>query len=479
MRSLQMKKRLYILLFALVLVTGGCKKQLNVFPTTSEVDGNIIVDTKSAQTVLNGVYYQFASGTQDYNGVPATGWFNYHEVMYSFMAGTLDYAGGGGEFEQFAIDDTNSASDLLWSYNYLLVNAANGFLKNLEPVGTIPETRKIEMKAEGMFLRAFANTQLLLTFGEYRKMSSPYGILLRKEFINANNINQARATVADSYAFILQDLDFAISNLPLQGSQLYYTNRWVAKLLKARLLINRAAPGDYAQVISLTDDIIKNSPFLLEKNQRDIFWTKGFSSKEVMMSIQPYADQQFKFVSYQQALFYAGTNLMTQLFEGDPRRQWVYTEIEDAFLGPVNEVTKYYSGDPDPNVAVPVPNVENSYAFRLSEAYLLKAEALSLSGGDMAEARTLLKTVVGNAGVTDFSEIDNAATGPDLQLLIVKEFMKNFVCENGIDWYALRRLPFATLQNIRPAIPDQTRLILPIPHSERVKNPNIQQNEGY
>ena len=474
-----MKKKLYILFFTIAIMAGGCKKQLNVFPTTSEVDGNVIVDTKSAQTVLNGVYYQFASGTQDYSGIPATGWFNYHEVMYSFMAGTLDYAGGGSEFELFEIDDRNSASDVLWTYNYLLVNAANGFLKNLDPVGTIPEVRKREMQAESMFLRAFANTQLLLTFGEYSAVNSQYGILLRKEFVNANNINLAQSTVAESYAFILADLDFAIANLPLQGSQLYYANRWVAKLLKARLLINRGAVGDYAQVISLTEDIIKNSPFALEKNQRDIFWTKGFSSKEVMMSVQPYPDQQFKFLSYQQALFYAGTGLMASLFQDDPRRQWVYTPIDDAFLGELNEVTKYYSGDPDPNVAAPTPNVENAYAFRLSEAYLLKAEALSLSSGDMAEAKSLLKTVVANAGVTDFSEIDRAGTAAAIQLLIVKEVMKNFVCENGIDWYALRRLPFPTLKTLRPAIPDQTRLILPVPYSERNKNIKIKQNPGY
>lgn len=471
--------KLYMLFFTIASVLSSCKKQLNVYPTTSEVDGNVIVDSKSAQTVLNGVYYQFAAGTQDYSGVPATGWITYNEVMYSFMAGTLDYSGGGSEFELFEIDDRNSASDVLWSYNYLLVNAANGFLKNLEPAGTIPEGRKREMQAEGMFLRAFANTQLLLAFAEYKDMNSKYGILLRKEFVNANNINLAQSTVAESYAFILQDLDFAISNLPLQGSQLYYANRWVAKLLKARLLINRAAQGDYAQVISLTDDIIKNSPFALEKNQRDIFWTKGFSSKEVMMSVQPYADQQFKLVSYQQGLHYTGTGLMTSLFRDDPRREWVYTVVDDYYLGELNEVTKYYSGNPDPNLATPVPNAENCYAFRLSEAYLLQAEALAVQNSELATAKNLLKTVVANAGLSNFAEIEAATSGADLQVLIVKEVMKNFICENGVDWYALRRLPFQTLKSIRPAIPDQTRLILPVPYSERAKNIKIQQNPGY
>ncbi|MGH2648442.1 MAG: hypothetical protein ACRDE8_12770, partial [Ginsengibacter sp.] len=54
---------------------GACKKQLNVFPTTSEVDGNVITDEKSAITTLNGVYYRFADGGFDYNGIPSTQWY--------------------------------------------------------------------------------------------------------------------------------------------------------------------------------------------------------------------------------------------------------------------------------------------------------------------------------------------------------------------------------------------------------------------
>lgn len=474
-----MKRYIYILLFTIAVTSPACKKQLNVFPTTSEVDGNVIIDLKSAQTVLNGVYYQFASGTKDHTGKLATGWFNYNEVMYSMIAGTLDYAGGGSEFQNFEIDDRNSGSDVLWNYNYLIINAANGFLKNLSPSANIPQERKREMQAEGMFLRAFANAQLILAFAEYYKIDSPYGIILRKEFVNANNINLAQSSVADSYAFIFQDLDFAIENLPLRNSQLHYANRWVAKLLKARLLINRAAPGDYDQVIALTEDIIQNSAFELEKKQQDIFWSKGFSSKEVMMSVQPYDGQNYKFYSYQEGLFYTGTEMMTSLFQRDPRREWVYAGIDVPGLGEVYEMTKYYSGNPDPNLAALTPNTENGYVFRLSEAFLLQAEAICSSNGDLKIAKSLLKNVMKNAGITDFSEVESASSATALQFLIVKEVMKNFVCENGLDWYASRRLPFETLKSLRPAIPDQTRLILPIPFTENTKNINIRQNPGY
>ena len=65
-----------------------------------------------------------------------------------------------------------------------------------------------------------------------------------------------------------------------------------------------------------------------------------------------------------------------------------------------------------------------------------------------------------------------------MQLEIVKENMRNFAYENGVDWYALRRLPFATIQSLNPNITAATQLIFPIPTSELTYN-NVIQNPGY
>ena len=57
--------------------------------------------------------------------------------------------------------------------------------------------------------------------------------------------------------------------------------------------------------------------------------------------------------------------------------------------------------------------------------------------------------------------------------------MRNFVDESGLDWYALRRLPFATIKNMLPSIIDKSLLILPIPASETKVNSNVTQNPNY
>src|SRR3979490_37806 len=81
-------KYLFFLLTGLSLT--ACKKELNVLPSTSEVDGNVIVDTKSASTVLNGVYYRFADAGTDYSGVPSLNWVDVNEGIPSTLCGTVD-----------------------------------------------------------------------------------------------------------------------------------------------------------------------------------------------------------------------------------------------------------------------------------------------------------------------------------------------------------------------------------------------------
>ena len=332
------------------------------------------------------------------------------------------------------------------------------------------------MIAEARFLRAFGNADLLLYYGQYHDTTSKYGIIVRTEFVDATNISLPRSTVAETYKSILADLDSAIAGLPAQNSQAWYANASAAKLLKARMLINRGTAGDYNEVISLTSDIIQNSPFTLEPNTQDIFLTKGLTSKEVILGVQPFPNETYKFYQYQYYLSYNATDSLLSLFANDPRSQSIYKDDGNPYTI-VNELTKYYSDDPV-NVD-PIPLCEDSYAFRLSEAYLLKAEAITLSNGDLSQAKTLLETVMSHAGLTDFSEVDAAPSAAALQLLIVKEEMKNFVGENGADWFALRRLPLSAIQTIRPEVQSADNLILPIPNSETLYNNKMIQNPGY
>jgi len=102
------------ILFLSGLAFGACHKQLNVLPTTQEVDGNIITDQKSAATALNGVYYQFACGGTDPNGVPSTTWYEINEEFPGQLSGMLDYTEGGGGLDQHSYNAKTSGIDAVW-----------------------------------------------------------------------------------------------------------------------------------------------------------------------------------------------------------------------------------------------------------------------------------------------------------------------------------------------------------------------------
>jgi len=169
--------------------------------------------------------------------------------------------------------------------------------------------------------------------------------------------------------------------------------------------------------------------------------------------------------------------------QNDPRGPWMLQAVNSPFNGPTVAFTKYYNAQltytNSSNDGTATTLSETSYVFRLTEAYMLEAEAITLSAGNLSTAKTLLETVEGHAGITNFSAINAAATPAALQLLIVKEDLINFCGENGDDWMALRRLPFATLQTIQPVLKDQSRLIFPIPNAEIIANNKMIQNPGY
>lgn len=461
---------------------SACKEQLNVLPTTSIVDGNLITDSLSAMNALNGVYYRFANVAQDFNGLNAIKWSHMFEIYPSELAGTVRMSSFDDEYSEFTFTENSSYPLSLWGYGYALANAANGFIQNMDAVTTISPAGKQRMLAESYFLRAFAYETLLLNFGEYTDINSKYGVILRTEPTSASTLNMPRASVAACYQQIIEDLDFAITHLPETGRAKTYASKAAAQLLKARVLLNRATTGDLQQVISLTDAVMKQPIFSLEPKLSDLFLQKGLSSSEVILGITPYPNQSWKFYFYNQIGTYSVSKTAEVLFDDDDRKNWFFKDDQNGTVygknyGGIREFTKYYNGP----VVGPTQTAtcEVSYAFRLTAAYLYKAEALASLGQDLQTAKDLLKEVLSKSGVSDFAAIDHANDSTTLKSLIIQEHIKNFMGENGDDWYALRRLPIEQIKTIQPKLTVKERFILPIPYSERSHNNLIDQNLGY
>jgi len=448
----------------------ACKRDLNALPSQAKAEGNVVVDQKSAEVAMNGAYSRLA------NVIPAgtsTGFGNAHEVFPSLISGMMQY--GLGRLPDSDNNIQPSSALIIWSPNYGLLNAANGVIEGVTKLDNskIAASRKIQMLAEARFLRAYAHFSLLCYFGEWFDLNSTYGVLLRKETLKLSNGAQARSTVKESYEYILQDIDFAIANAP-DVSPNHYANKTVAKALKMRVLMQHGQAADYLQVLTLANEILSNPNYELEASLQGLMQNKGLTSKEVLLGIVPVDNQVNKRNKYQHVFsaVFISTPQFRNLLKNDPRKDWMLQKATNATSVSLRDsmyMSKFFG-----------PKIEVSYVFRLTEVYLLKAEAMVRSGGNIEDAKAILKTVMSKSAVTDFSEVDQANTSAKVLIELYKEFSRNMSAEDGIDLFALLRLPFETVKVLRPTIISRDQYIFPIPLAELELNPAFGlQNPGY
>lgn len=470
---------IYTLLAAQSIILSGCDKELSEPPANARVEGNTITDQKTAQTVLNGAYYQFAQVSSD----NVTNWKG-HQVSGGLLAGTIAY--GYGELPDERNENVSSfAVPQFWNETYMLINAANGVIDGIAPVssGSFTGNRKNEIIAESRFLRAYGHFRLLTFFAEWFNQNSPNGVLIRDKFTLLSQAHKARSSVSESYTHILQDLDFAIANAPATNPN-YYATKWTAMALKMRVLLCRGQQADYISAAEIGNTLITTGPFSLENNLKDLFRSKGLASTEVILGIKAQPAQELFYYnvsgSYYPGLsdLFVATSAYKDFFDdSDPRKTWIIgPENPNAFI-PLTQFyfTKYIDFGGSPSQIT-----ETSYAFRLSEVYLMRAEAIIRSNGSLATAKMLIKTVMGKAGATNFTAVDNATTTDQLLLQNYYEVSRNLCGEDSIEWLALMRLPFDRVKQLRPTITNTAQFYFPVPIAEFASNPLFgAQNTGY
>lgn len=468
----------------IIIATGcttlhACDKELSKPPQFVKVDATAITDQKSAQIALNGVYYRFANVDASSNQIS----WREHHLPGSMYAGYLGY--GLGPMLDEANNHLNSGfAQGIWDEAYKVINAANGVIKGVNALSdaSFAGNRKKEILGEAKFLRAYGHWRLLCFFAQWFDLNSSYGLLIRDELSAISNISKRRNDVKSSYDFILQDLAEAATDGPATGNNIYAT-KYAAMALKMRVLMMRGQAADHSEVIGLANTIMGSGNYQLEENLKDLFYSKGLSSKEVIMGLKPQPGQELSSFNTSQQYYPGAGSLwvarqeLKDLLANDPRGSWVIDRLTDYIeYSPDTYYFCKYIPYGSPSSAL----TETSYAFRLSEVYLLQAEAMLRSGGSIDDARELIKTVMSKAGVTDFIVIDNAATRDALLVQNYLETARNLVGEDGADYLSLLRLPAATIKQLKPSLVNINQYILPIPSEEFLQNPAIgDQNPGY
>lgn len=166
-------------------------------------------------------------------------------------------------FDGWANNYSNSSADVasIWESAYSSINSSNIVIEGLEVSnGVIAEDLKKNYLGEARFLRAFNYFNLVTLYArpytEDNGASKGLPVRLKSDATVAGK-NLARSTVADVYKQIIEDLDFAEQNLPLNYStrELNTTraHRNTAIALKTRVYLSM---GQYAKVITEAKKIV-------------------------------------------------------------------------------------------------------------------------------------------------------------------------------------------------------------------------------
>lgn len=445
-----------MLYIAMLLVFAACELTdvLDNEPPNNLVPENVISDERDAEALLNGVYSQIISRVSSY-------YYMDYESIPSALIGTMSRSGFGNSHAQFSENDLffdNTVVRDFWLAFYRVIDQANNVIRLTTdfPDNQFSGDNKAEILGEAYFLRAMATFDALRYYGQYFDTSSNLGIVLRTEPSNFVTREKSRSSVADCYALILADLDFAIANAP-DFSVTYRASKTAAKALKARVLLFQ---GEYASAATLAEEVITEGTRTLEADFESVF-SNGLGSSE--MILMTHRDENSDVDQNNRKRFYAGragTTWFATLMDGDPRQPFTYTSTASA-------------------VGLKVNNLDNfrpTYYIRLAEMYLIQAEALASSGATLAESKAPLDIIRNRAGIGD----SPATTIDELRSDIFDEIVKELAFENGSEWFAAIRLDQAS--TLKPGITSSNQYILPIPEEEINGNGGItlgDQNPGY
>ncbi len=517
-----------ILLFAVT--TFSCKKILDEKPITSFAEVTAFTTPERVQLAMYGVYDAAQSGF--YVGNTIRGYpFGAANISQGDMRGEdmLNQAQFYAFTYEATYSNTSPNNGFMWQTLYALINTANLTIEGSNTAaanGVIPAATAKQYEAECRFLRAMAHHELLIHFARpYADGNgSKPGVAFRDFGINGQTtVEKARAigrgTVAENYTKILEDLDFAETNLPDIAKDIANTNirtyrasKAAAIALKMRVKLHKqdwngvitegaklvpAAPPFVSPVGGWTLTASADGPFTNNLSLESIFSIKNDANDN------PQANGALPNMLGSPALNGRGLVRVSPIAYNlaawrcdDLRRTLLLTQDGRSYY-----TTKYRDyvnwSDATPQI-------------RYAEVLLVLAEAEARNGAVVNARAVQLLNAVRNRAVTAAANqysVASFATKNSLIKAILDERRIEFLGE-GKRWADVHRLgvdadfstngipakltfanaTFAAYNCAAPpaltfgiaAIPyNDFRFLWPIPLEEVQQNPNIAQNPGY
>ena len=414
-----MKKILPVLIIAVFSAFGCNKDFLDRAPLGQETDQNFYNDPTNAILAVNSLYDAISWD----EGPSANGYVPHnYEFMFSDVLSD-DSEKGASPNDFYDITEMelwqstaggNRPAGGLWTNLFIGIFRANTVLKNL-PNATIPEDLKNRLMGEAHFIRAYNYFYGARTFGPMMLFSEPVAPSQFK--------NSVRATLAETYKFIENDLVEAARLLPEKNAyapeDLGRATRGTANSYLARAIMYEIGLGlnnhSWQEVYDLTGTVINSGQYSLMANYAQIWEDEGENGPESIFEIQfkestigwgPEKTGSTASIFQNNSDwwgwgFHAARPEFVSAFEAkDPRKACTVFGEGDVVRGvkqtinPAQNATGYMNRKMATTKPVGADKASgvNQRKFRYADILLMRAEAAAQTGKE-DEARTLLNQI--------------------------------------------------------------------------------------
>lgn len=331
-----MKNRNIIIASTLTAATffAGCSKNfLEVQPQGQTTEVLALTDPDAAAKLVGGVYNTLYLGGFGSTTVGFL-WALSNDVASddSEKGSTPGDFSPLGEIDNFTHTPNNFIFNNIWSGHYSGIVAAN---KAIDILGksTIEASAKNRLIGEARFLRGLYYFNLVRFFGGVPKIIS---VPLPSEG-NSDPLN-TRVSAAEIYAVVLEDLQFAVDNLPLKGdaaTQLGRANKGAAQAYLAKAYLYQK---NWQKVFDLTNAVITSGKYALVNDYGLIFREKpvggqgGTNNSESIFEVQTGVN--------------AAENGVSLLFSNGqgPRGRGGWNDLGFGFNSPTTDLVSVYEG---------------------------------------------------------------------------------------------------------------------------------------
>ena len=463
-------KKIYLALgLAVGLILSSCS--LDTEPSTSLSEETAITSEADLQNAVNGIGYLLSEDQMLYGSEFGI----YADLLTNEFKVVNDY-GHSSRISMYTISKNDELPDYAYYYFYRAAANCNKALQLSAKMEETPTVKKL--RGQLYAWRGLIHFDLARMFAHIptaaNDVNAEYsGIVLSTE-VYEPNFKGTRSTLKQTYDQVVNDLTKGMELMdPANEKVTGYFNYYAALALRARAYLYM---GEFGKALADAKEVIKDGGYeLYTTGNYEKAWVQEGTSESIfeLLISATHNSQRYSLGYYTDASGYPECALADEgkvltymkSTPADIRSKMIKEQSVSGVAGTHFFPAKYPGRDG--------LYVNNPKIIRLSEIYLIAAEAELRGNNDGAAAAKYINDIEKNR-VTGYTDVATVTIDD-----VIFEYEKELFAENQIAFAFWRNRQSITNQVGNVINYNDNRTILPIPQREIDYDSTLKQNDGY